>query len=79
MQLGADLELAWFHPVATAATRKRILRAALNEVVTVRDAGLGAITRAVEVETPEHPFKQRNVIMRVGEPADLAGVTFIAN
>src|SRR6266446_1231755 len=28
MQLGADLELAWSHPAATAATRKRILRAA---------------------------------------------------
>jgi hypothetical protein len=27
MQLGADLDLAWSHPAATAATRKRILRA----------------------------------------------------
>jgi Recombinase zinc beta ribbon domain len=26
MELGADLELAWLHPAATAATRKRILR-----------------------------------------------------
>ena len=33
MQLGADLELAWSHPAATAATRKRILRAALHEIV----------------------------------------------
>jgi DNA invertase Pin-like site-specific DNA recombinase len=33
MQLGADLELAWLHPAATAATRKRILRAALHEIV----------------------------------------------
>jgi DNA invertase Pin-like site-specific DNA recombinase len=32
-QLGADLELAWCHPAATAATRKRILRAALNEII----------------------------------------------
>src|SRR3981189_588173 len=31
MQLGADLELAWSHPAATAATRKRILRTSLNE------------------------------------------------
>jgi len=31
--LGADLELAWSHPAATAATRKRILRAALHEIV----------------------------------------------
>jgi hypothetical protein len=33
LQLGADLELAWSHPAATAATRKRILRAALYEIV----------------------------------------------
>ena len=33
MRLGADLELAWLHPAATAATRKRILRAALHEIV----------------------------------------------
>ena len=33
MQLGADLELAWSHPAATAATRKRILRVAVHEIV----------------------------------------------
>ena len=33
MRLGADLERAWTHPAATASTRKRILRAALNEIV----------------------------------------------
>ena len=33
IQLGADLELAWSHPAATAATRKRILRTAFNEIV----------------------------------------------
>src|ERR1700750_2456305 len=33
LQLGADLELAWSHPAATAATRKRILRGALYEIV----------------------------------------------
>ena len=33
MLLGADLELAWSHPAATAATRKRILRAAVHEIV----------------------------------------------
>src|SRR5260221_724501 len=33
LQLGADLELAWSHPAATAATRKRILRAARHEIV----------------------------------------------
>ena len=37
MQLGDDLELAWSHPSATAATRKRILRAALNEIVVRKE------------------------------------------
>jgi hypothetical protein len=44
MTLGADLECAWSHPAATAATRKRILRAALTEIVVRRD---GAIIHAV--------------------------------
>ena len=44
MALGADLERAWLHPAATAATRKRILRAALTEIVVRRD---GAIIHAV--------------------------------
>jgi len=44
MQLGADLERAWMHPAATAATRKRILRAALNEIVVRRE---GAVIDAV--------------------------------
>src|SRR4249920_3682338 len=39
MQLGADLELAWSHPAATAATRKRILRTALHEIVVRIDGG----------------------------------------
>jgi DNA invertase Pin-like site-specific DNA recombinase len=33
MQLGSDLALAWSHPAATSATRKRIVRAALSEIV----------------------------------------------
>lgn len=37
MRLGADLELAWSHPAATAATRKRIMRTALNEIVVRKD------------------------------------------
>jgi len=44
MALGADLERAWLHPAATAATRKRILRAALTEIIVRRD---GAIIHAV--------------------------------
>jgi len=39
MQLGADLELAWSHPAATAATRKRILRAALHEIIVRIEGG----------------------------------------
>jgi DNA invertase Pin-like site-specific DNA recombinase len=37
MQLGADLERAWMHPAATAATRKRILRTVLCEIVVRLD------------------------------------------
>jgi hypothetical protein len=40
MQLGADLELAWSHPAATAATRKRILRTALNEIVVCKEGAV---------------------------------------
>jgi hypothetical protein len=40
MQLGADLELAWSHPAATAATRKRILRSALNEIVVRKEGAV---------------------------------------
>jgi hypothetical protein len=44
MALGDDLERAWSHPAAKAATRKRILRAVLSEVVVRRD---GAIIHAI--------------------------------
>ena len=44
MALGADIKRAWSHPAASAATRKRILRAALSEVVVRRD---GAVIHAV--------------------------------
>ena len=44
MALGADLQRAWLHPGATAGTRKRILRAALTEIVVRRD---GAIIHAI--------------------------------
>jgi DNA invertase Pin-like site-specific DNA recombinase len=33
LELGADLAVAWHHPAATAATRKRIIRAVLHEIV----------------------------------------------
>ena len=39
MRLGADLEQAWRHPAATTATRKRIVRAVLNEIVVRIDDG----------------------------------------
>ena len=44
MALGADLERAWSHSGATAATRKRILRTAISEIIVRRD---GAIIHAV--------------------------------
>jgi hypothetical protein len=44
MALGADIERAWSHPAATAATRKRILRAALSVIIVRRD---GALIHAV--------------------------------
>jgi len=37
MALGADLERAWSHPAATASTRKRILRACLDETVVRKE------------------------------------------
>ena len=39
MALGADLDSAWSHPGATAATRKRILRSAISEIIVRRDGG----------------------------------------
>jgi DNA invertase Pin-like site-specific DNA recombinase len=39
MALGADIECAWSHPGATAATRKRILRTAISEIIVRRDGG----------------------------------------
>ena len=33
LRLGTDLEAAWSHPAATMATRKRIVRAVLHEIV----------------------------------------------
>ena len=43
MRLGADLEQAWNHPAATTATRKRIVRAVLNEIVVRVDDGYIAL------------------------------------
>lgn len=37
MALGADIERAWSHPAATTVTRKRILRACLDEIVVRKD------------------------------------------
>jgi DNA invertase Pin-like site-specific DNA recombinase len=56
MRLGADLELAWSHPAATAATRKRILRAVLNEIV-VRKEG-PAINMVVHWKGGDHTALQ---------------------
>jgi DNA invertase Pin-like site-specific DNA recombinase len=39
MQLGADLQRAWSHPAATASIRKRIMRAALKEIIARIEGG----------------------------------------
>lgn len=39
MELGVDLKRAWSHPAAGAATRKRILRAALHEIIARVEGG----------------------------------------
>ncbi len=39
MRLGTDLKLAWAHPAATSATRKRIIRAALSEIIVRLEGG----------------------------------------
>src|SRR5437764_11698727 len=46
MALGADLARAWSHSAATAATRKRILRACLDEIIVRKDGeGLDMVLR----------------------------------
>src|SRR5260221_10594927 len=49
MQLGADLELAWSHPAATAGIRKRIGRAALNEIGARVESGFLRMFRRWQV------------------------------
>ena len=39
LQLGTDLQAAWSHPAATMATRKRIVRAVLHEIVVRIESG----------------------------------------
>jgi hypothetical protein len=59
MRLGADLELAWSHPAATAETRKRILRTALHEIV-VRIEG-GFITLVLHWQGGDHTALQLKI------------------
>ena len=42
-ELGADLDRAWSHPAATAATRKRILRAVFEEIIVRRESNVIAL------------------------------------
>ena len=39
LALGADLQRLWEHPAASPATRKRILRTALEEIVVTVEPG----------------------------------------
>ncbi len=60
MAFAADLERAWSHPAATAATRKRILRAALTEIIVRRDGGIiGAVLHWQGGDHTELHVKQR--------------------
>src|SRR5947208_8719415 len=46
MALGSDLACAWSHSAVTAATRKRILRACLDEIIVRKDGeGLDMVLR----------------------------------
>lgn len=53
LALGADLARAWSHPAATAAIRKRILRAALAEII-VRKADGGMIDLVLHWQGGDH-------------------------
>jgi hypothetical protein len=57
LALGADLARAWSHPAATAATRKRILRAALNEIVVKKNDG-GLIVLVLHWQGGDHTVLQ---------------------
>jgi hypothetical protein len=66
--LGSDLARAWAHPAATATTRKRILRAALQEIVVRKDGAImgesGFQTSGVAVAI--HPAVRASVSMPGG-------------
>jgi DNA invertase Pin-like site-specific DNA recombinase len=43
-RLGGDLQTAWAHPAATASMKKRILRAAIHEIIVRKeDGGIGFV------------------------------------
>ena len=69
MELGTDLETTWSHPGATAETRKRILRAVLEEIVaTLTEARIElVINYGAVATTPASPC-------RATKPASIAGV-----
>jgi hypothetical protein len=57
LALGADLTRAWTHPAATAAIRKRILRAALVEIVVKKKDG-GIIDLVLHWQGGDHTALQ---------------------
>ena len=57
LALGADLPRAWSHPAATAAIRKRILRAALNEIIVKKKDG-GVIDLVLHWQDGDHTALQ---------------------
>ena len=65
MALGADLESAWSHPGSTAATRKRILRSAISEIIVRRDGGtIHAVLHWQGGDHTELQVKQLNAVGR---------------
>lgn len=60
MALGTDLDRAWSHPGATAATRKRIVRAAIVEIIVRRSGGtIDAVVHWQGGDHTELQVKQR--------------------
>ena len=76
LALGADVESAWHSPGATPATRKRIIRTLIEEIVVrVEDDALDLVIRWVGGDhTPLRVRKNRTGQHRWGTDADVVGL-----
>ena len=79
LALGADVEGAWHSPGATAATRKRIIRTLIEEIVVrVEDDALGLVIRWVGGDhTPLRVRKNRAGQHRWGTAADVVALVTV--